>query len=858
MKITHLRVQHTENPLGVMMETPVFSWVTEESTGKRQAAARLVVAADETMQHVLQDTGWADLSSLGTEVALSLAPRTRYYWQVSVRAENGDEGASAVAWFETGKRDEPWLGQWIAMPGDKAVHPVMKRAFTLDKAVQSARLYICGVGMYEAEVNGQPVTDEHFAPFYDDYDHFIQYQTYDVTALLHPGENDLSAMLGGGWYMSRFGFGCMLGSLYGDRMQLMAELRIAHPDGTETVVVTDGEWLCRPAPVLDSSIYDGETYDARLEGVGEWQPVESVAAPRGPLVDRVSPRVAVTEELRPTLLHTDVDEWVLDFGQVLTGWATFTCDLPAGEQVHLTYGELLQNDRFYRENLRSAKAEFTFISAGRTQRARPHFTFYGFRYAKVEGLTEEQIRAADFTAQVIHSDLGMTGTLRTSNEKVNRLIANATWSQRGNFLDIPTDCPQRDERMGWTGDAQVFCTTACYNMYTPAFYRKFLLNMRAEQALHHGSVPFVVPDLYLAIRRREGRPTAPETGDDWGVECGSCAWGDAATVVPWTNYLFYGDKALLREEYPGMKAWVDWIRMQDVNRCGGKYLWACGFHFADWLALDNPDKNSCFGGTESTYVASAYYYRSARLTAEAAAVLGEEADAAYYADMAEKIRAAFRKEYFTSTGRCAIPTQTALALALQFDLVPDEYRDRCVQMLREKLQSRGMHLDTGFVGTPLLCPALSRHGFHLDAVTLLLQEDYPSWLYEVKMGATTIWERWNSVMPDGLVSDTGMNSMNHYAYGSVLEWMYRDLAGVNPVWEGAGFKQVRIAPKPDDRLDFVECAYDSAAGRYEASWKREADGVHCRVTVPFDCEAEFVRPDGVTEILCAGTHEVVC
>lgn len=853
MKIGQLRVQHTVNPLGMLMEKPVFSWVVEASAGKTQSAARIVTAKDEGMTEILHDTGWADLSSLGTEVELPLAPRTRYYWQVSVRADNGDEGTSDAAWFETGKRDEPWQAQWIAMPGDNVVHPVMKRAFTLDKEVQSARLYVCGLGLYEATINGAPVTDEHFAPFYDDYDQFVQYQTYDVTGLLHAGDNDLSAMLGGGWYMGRFGFESTCCCLYGNRMQLIAELHVTLADGTQTVIVTGDDWQCRPAPVLMSSIYDGESYDARLETSGDWQPVMLADAPKGKLIDRVSPRVAVTEELKPVqLLHTDEDDWVLDFGQVLTGWTAFTCDLPEGVQVQLAHGELLQNDRFYQENLRTAKAEFTFVSAGRVQRVRPHFTFYGFRYVKVVGLTEAQIHAADFTAQVIHSDLGVTGTLRTSDKKVNRLIANAKWSQRGNFLDIPTDCPQRDERMGWTGDAQVFCATASYNMYTPAFYRKYLLNMRSEQADHDGSVPHVVPDVLMARRRAEGWPIGPD--DDHG----SCAWADAATVIPWTQYLFYGDKALLREQYPGMKAWADWIRKQDVERCGGRYLWTCGFHFADWLALDNPDKGSCFGGTENACVASAYYYKSVSLTAQAAQVLGLADDAAYYADLAEKIRAAFQAEYFTSTGRCAIPTQTALALALQFDLVPDEYRARCVEMLKARLDSRGMHLDTGFVGTPLLCPALSRHGLHRDAVTLLLQEDYPSWLYEVNMGATTIWERWNSVMPNGLVSDTGMNSMNHYAYGSVLEWMYRDLAGLNPVWDAPGFKRVRIAPKPDERLDFVDCTYDSAAGRYEVAWKWEADGVHCRVTVPFDCEAEFVRPDGVTEILGAGTHEAVC
>ena len=852
MKISQLRTQHIPSPLGFLMDRPVFSWVVEESTGKKQAAARITVAADAGMTRILHDSGWGEHSSLGYAADMTLQPRTRCWWQVAVRADDGDEGVSEPAWFETGKRDEPWAARWIAMPGEE--HPVFRRAFTLPQAPVSARLYICGLGMYEAQINGQSVTDEHFAPYYDSYQALIQVQTWDVTGLLRAGENDLTAMLGGGWYMSRFGFGEPGGCLYGSRMQLLAELRVTLPSGEEYLLATDEDWLCRPAPVTFSSIYDGESYDANLEDGGPWRAAEPVAPPEGALTDRISPTVRITGELKPTLLHTPAGELVLDFGQVLTGWAAFRCDLPQGRRVDLHYGELLQHDCFYRENLRSALAEFHYTSAGRPAWVRPHFTFYGFRYVKVEGMTEAEILAADFTAQVIHSDLGFTGELTTSHAGVNRLIENARWSQRGNFLDIPTDCPQRDERMGWTGDAQVFCATASYQMYTPAFFRKYLINMRAEQARLQGSVPFVVPDIYYGLRRKRGQSTEVDP-DSWGVECGSCAWGDAATVIPWTVYQFYGDKALLSEMYPGMKAWADWIRAQDVKRCGGKYLWTCGFHFADWLSLDNPDKGSCFGGTENAYVASAYYYYSTCLTAKAAAALGYEEDAKLYAERAERIRSAFRQEYFTPTGRCAIPTQTALALALQFDLAPDSCRPRVVEMLKKRLDDRKIHLDTGFVGTPLLLPALTSHGLHDYAVTLLLNEDYPSWLYEVGMGATTIWERWNSVMPDGLVSDTGMNSMNHYSYGSVVEWIYRYLAGLTPCETAPGFRRVVIAPLPEKRFDHVECRYQSAGGWYESSWRREGDKVRYRIRIPFDCEAEVSLPGLDTMVLGCGEYE---
>ncbi|MGN0779622.1 MAG: family 78 glycoside hydrolase catalytic domain [Aristaeellaceae bacterium] len=853
MQITHLRAMHMDRPLGAAMAQPVLSWKVCDASGKKQRSARIRIAADADMRRILHDSGEGNPSSLGYTAPITLMPRTRYWWQVSVTADNGEQATSEPSWFETGKQGEPWAGQWIAMPGDGTVHPVMRRTFAAEKAVASARLYICGLGLYEAQLNGQRVSDEFFTPYYDSYDHFIQYQTYDVTALLQ-ADNELSVMLGGGWYMSRYGFGEPGGCLYGERMQLMAELRIAYTDGSEAVIATDESWTCRPAPVTFSSIYDGECYDARLETAGTWQQVELAPPPRGHLTERLSMPVRITEERAPVqLLCTPAHELVLDFGQVITGWVAFRCPLAAGETVHLQYGELLQHDCFYRENLRSAKAEYTYTSAGEGAWVQPHFTFYGFRYVKVEGMTKEQILAAGFVAQAVHSDLERTGMLETGLPKLNRLLENVRWSQRDNFLDIPTDCPQRDERMGWTGDAQVFCPTASYNMETPAFFRKFLTDMRAEQSEHNGAVPHVIPDTIGAIANKHARQGHPDPGKK---NYGSCAWADAATVIPWTLYTFYGDKALLQEAYPGMKAWVDWIRTQDETQCGGSRLWDCGFHFADWLALDNPDKKSSFGGTDNTYIATAYYHRSALLTAKAAQALGLTEDAAHYARLAEEVKAAFQRKYYAQ-GACAIQTQTALALALHWNLVPESGRALAQAQLHAKLQARDMHLDTGFVGTPVLLPALSEGGLHDAAVTLLLQEDYPSWLYEVSMGATTIWERWNSVMPNGLVSDTGMNSMNHYAYGSVMGWMYQYLAGLQPDERVPGFRRVIIAPMPDARLGHIQCSYDSASGRYEVDWQAEAEQVRYRIVVPFDGEAEVHLPGQGPQTLPAGEYRFV-
>ncbi len=832
MKIERLKINHLTTPLGFRLDEPQLSWVVTESTGTKPVWARVEAAADASFANLLYDSGKRDdLNPLACPLPLTFAPRTRYFWRVTVCADDGDCG-TASSWFETGKMDEPFVGQWIAAPFEKTVHPILRRTFTLDGAAEDARLYITGLGLYEAYLNGQPVTDEVLTPFYNDYNFWVQVQTYDVTGLLRAGENVLDVYLGNGWYKG-FGPNESDGSrteLYGDRMQMLAELRAVLPDGKSFCLASDESFRCHTGPVLESTIYDGEIYDARLADPGEdgWAAAVSVDAPVGAAADRLSTPLRRHEAIKPVkLLHTPAGEQVLDFGQVITGWVEADVLLPAGAEMALDYGELLQHDNFYNENLRSAKAHFGFTSAGKPAHVRPHFTFYGFRFVRVTGI--EAVNPDNFTAYVIHSDLERTGFLETSNAKVNRLIQNAWWGQRGNFVDVPTDCPQRDERLGWTGDAEVFAPTASFNMDTAAFYRKYLYDMALEQATLGGAVPFVVPDVLGQIHRHFG-----EENHDYG----SCAWADAAVMIPWTLYRFYGDKSMLAEQFPQMMAWVDWVETQDETHFGGPRLWLRGFHFADWLALDNPVAGSCFGGTDCYYVASAYYYYSTYLTARAAEALGDQANAKKYDQRAEEIRAAFRKEFFTATGRIAEPTQTAMLLALSMNLAPDEARPRLVRDLRKKLEARNMHLDTGFVGTYHLMRTLSSVGLGACAYTLLLNEDYPSWLYEVNMGATTVWERWNSVLPDGLVSDTGMNSMNHYSYGAVVEWMYRCMCGLNAI--EPGFASARIAPMSDDRFDWVRAEYASASGTYRSGWQRENGVLTYTVEVPFGATAVFV------------------
>lgn len=859
MKIERLKVDHYTQPLGVHMENPTFSWVVSESTGKIQTAARVRIALNEKMENPIFDSGRrTGISSLGFTPQISLSPRTRYFWDVEVWADSGDHARSDAAWFETAKMDEPWQGEWIRAPFEE--HPIFRKSFPVTKPVSAARLYLCGLGLYEANLNGEKVGDEYLAPFFTSYQHHIQYQTYDITDLLQ-AHNCLSVLLGRGWYHGRFGFGDKLDKIYGQHMQLIAEVQITYADGTHEVIGSDESWECSKSPVLESNIYDGEVWDARLAEQVAFAPSIVAQKPAGALRARLSLPVTVHECLKPmTLLHTPAEELVLDFGQIITGWVEFDTDC----DVFLQYGELLQNACFYNENLRSAKAEYTYFSDGQRRHVRPHFTFYGFRYVKVSGLTAEQIEQANFTAYAIYSDLEQTGSVTTSNEKVNRLILNAYWSQKDNFLDVPTDCPQRDERMGWTGDAQMFASTASFVMDTAAFYRKYLYDMALEQQDNGGSVPFVVPDVLTARLFAEGKTIHDGLT---GAAQGSCAWGDAATVIPWTLYQYFGDPTLLASNYENMCAWLDFIHREDLEKCGGSHLWSCGFHFADWLALDNPDPTSTIGSTEDSYVATAYYYWSAHLTAMAGEVLGK-ARAQSDADHARQIKAAFQRRYLTPDGYLTQTTQTAYVLALSFDLLPEQHREKAVCGLKEKLDQRDIHLDTGFVGTGLLCDALSEHGLSDYAHTLLLKEDYPSWLYEVNMGATTIWERWNSILPDGQISGTEMNSMNHYAYGAVVGWIYRHMAGLQV--DAPGWKRARICPETDSRFDFVQAQFHAAAGLYESSWVREHGLIRYTVTVPFDAQAHFVLPHGqqvvsvddearteVTDTLYAGTHTIV-
>lgn len=836
MQIYDCKVNHLTNPLGFRMTRTVFSWKVKDAEGKRQEEARIQIATDENMTELLKDTGWSEKpDSLAAEVKLELKSVTRYYWTVSVRSEKGEEAESPVQWFETGKREQPWIGKWITCDNNEPRHPYFEKEIHLKegKKVEKARFYVCGLGLYEAFYNEMRIGDEYLTPYSNDYTQWIQYQTYDVTEMLRESpDGKVSILLGNGWYKGRFGFSEEgKNGYWGKEWKLIGELQISYQDGTSEVIGTDESWTVRRSNITFSNFYDGEHRDDTLEAL----PQESAVfceAPKGKLTDRMSLPVRVHETFVPEeLIHTPAGELVFDLGQEFAGLFTLRVHEPKGTKIHIQTGEVMQNDNFYNENLRSAKSEYIYISDGEEHVLQPHFTYYGYRYVKVKGVHD--LKKEDFTGLALYSEMQEEGRITTGNELVNRLIENARWGLKSNFIDVPTDCPQRDERLGWTGDAQVFSPTATYLEDTYAFYAKYLYDMGKEQSHRGGKVPDVVP--------------SP------GLDSTACVWGDSSCIMPWNLYLFYGDKSILEDQFESMRSWVDYIRKVDGDNHGWRYV----FHYGDWLALDNPQPGpeQVLGGTDEEFIANLYYAVSAGLVAKAAGVIGKKEEKVFYQKLSEEQFEIVKQEYYSPTGRCCIKTQTALLLTLKYNLSCNE--ELVKKQLRKLYDDNDGKLKTGFVGTPLMCNILSDHGMEDIAYGLLLNEEYPGWLYEVKLGATTVWERWNSLLEDGTISGIGMNSMNHYSYGAIVEWMFRHGAGINTMDTAPGLRKVSLVPTPNWQLRFMKASYESACGIYRCGWKMTApDEITVEAEVPFGGMAELHLPYVPEEVLMNQTNPV--
>ena len=835
MKITGLKLNGITNPIGFSYEKLLCSWKVTNTEAKYQKHAKIEVSLNSNFQQIYYVKEGADLTSNETELFMDLQPYTTYYWRVTVVGDNDECATSDVNFFETGKMDEAWSAKWIRTETEDRFHPVFKKEFTSNKKIVKARLYICGLGLYEAYVNGEKAGNEFLAPFLNDYKECYQYQTYDVTSSIQE-KNCMEIFLGKGWYMGVFGLQNKP-NLFGDYMTTIAELHLTYEDGTTEVVATDDSWSYRGSDVEESGIYYGETYNHLLweNQSNDWKVAKIAEAP-GKLVERYSIPVVVKEQLQAVeIIHTPAGETVVDFGQNHAGYMEFEADFPAGTKIVMECAEILQNGNFYHDNYRDAESAFTYISNGTKERVRPHFTYFGYRYLKVTGWPKE-LKETDIIANVVYSDLERTGYIETSNTRINRLYENCLWSQKSNFIDLPTDCPQRSERLGWTGDAQVFAQTASYNMDTKAFFRKFLRDLRSEQVRMNGGVPNYIPSL----------------GDLGGV---ASVWGDVGTFMPDMIYRTFGTLQDVAGYYPLMRDWVEYMYQVDEEK-GGKRLFLNGFQFGDWLALDGVTESSFKGSTDDDYIGTVYYYQSTKLLADMAYRLGKEEDEKRYRKLEGEIKDAIMHEYFSPSGRLALDTQASYIIALKFGLYID--KEKLINQFKDRLKKDCYEIKCGFVGAPLLCMTLCENGMEELAYHFLFKNGFPGWMYAVDMGATTIWERWNSVMPDGSMSPTGMNSLNHYSYGSVVEFFYAYIAGIRAT--EPGYRKAIIAPTPDMRFRYFNCSYDSAYGKYVSNWSIAKDGTFSlHVEIPFNCEAQVVLPryskgDGVMT-LTAGSYD---
>jgi alpha-L-rhamnosidase len=856
VQVTRLVTEYHKNPIGIDVEKPRFSWqLLSDKQNVLQTAYEIRVADSPKNFDIKEAQIWisekteSDRSVNVEYDGPALESMQRVYWQVRVWDNSGKVSAwSEPAFWETGiLKPELWTASWITLPDEskiKSSKPAhfYRNEFSVNKKVLKARVYATSLGLYELYLNDKKVGDELFTPGWTSYNKRLQYQTYDVTSMIQ-ANNAIGAIVGDGWYRGKTGpLIRNWRDYYGSQLALLVQLKIYYTDGTSEIITTDKKWKTTTGPILESDIYDGELYDARLEMDGwsaigfnddNWRPIEIIDISKNHLIAPQGVPVKEIEEIKPIeMFITPKCETVYDLGQNMVGWVRIKMRGQNGEKAVLKFAEVLDKDgNFYTENLRGAKATDTYIFKGNCEEIfEPKFTFHGFRYLKLKGVAQAPA-LEDITGIVIHSDITPTGSFTCSDPLINQLQHNIQWGQKGNFLDVPTDCPQRDERMGWTGDAQVFAPTASFNFDVAGFFTKWMKDLAADQ-LPDGRVTHVVPD----VRKGDG---------------GSTAWSDAALIVPWTIYLVYGDKRILEEQYTSMVAWLDFMQKQADN----DNLWKDGTHYGDWLAFASDRSDYIGATTEKDLIATAYYKYSSGLLSEISKIIGRDIEAKKYAILSENIKKAFIKEFVTPSGRLVSNTQTAYSLALVFDLLPEKLISIAAKYLADDVSKMG-HLTTGFVGTPLLCKTLSAYGYDNFAFMLLKRKDYPSWLYPITQGATTIWERWDGQKPDGTFQSRGMNSFNHYAYGAVGEWLYSYIAGIKLDEQQPGYKHFFLEPHPGGNLTNAVATFYSMYGKIKSSWEIETENFVYNVEIPANTTATVTLPNSETIELGSGKHRL--
>ena len=834
VKIEHLLTENLTNPIGLDVLQPRFSWqLISDKKNVAQTAYEITVSEGKTSVWKSGKVN-SDQSVQVSYAGTALQSGKKYAWQVRVWDNSGKGSSwSEKAFFQTGFfAVSDWKAKWIeAAFEEESTRPAIlfRKPFTINKKIATATLYITAHGMYEAQLNGKKVGDAFLTPGWTSYKKRLQYQVYDVTKMLSSGDNAFGAMVGNGWYRGYLAWDDNK-NIYGNKLGLLMQLNITYSDGKTESIISDENWKSSTGPIKSVEIYHGETYDARDEKSG-WSSAEyNDAAWKGVTLPSYDFNNLVATENEPVTKHqtikaikvitTPEGDKVLDFGQNMVGWVVVKAKGNAGDKISIKHAEVLdKKGNFYTENLRAAKATATYILKGGAEETfEPHFTFYGFRYIKIEGYPGE-INPDNFIAVVLHSDMKPTGTFSSSNTLINQLQHNIQWGQMGNFLDVPTDCPQRDERLGWTGDAQAFSRTATFNFGVNSFFAKWLKDVAADQGAD-GKIPFVIPNVL-----------GPNAG-------GSTGWADAATIIPWNMYLAYGDKKILETQYSSMKAWVKYMTDSSTNN-----LWNRGFHFGDWLfyrPFDDNDGRSAV--TDKYLIAQCFYANSVQILLNTARVLNKSDDAAMYSSLLQKVKEAFLREYVTPNGRIISSTQTAYVLALNFDMLPENERAKAAERLADNVRSYDDHLTTGFLGTPYLCHVLTRFGFTDLSYKLLLQDTYPSWLYPVKMGATTIWERWDGEKPDSSFQTPGMNSFNHYAYGAIGDWMYRIMVGIDTYEDGVGYKHIKIQPHIGGGFTNAAASLKTYYGTVSSGWQIANTKINMDVEIPVNTTATVYIP----------------
>jgi alpha-L-rhamnosidase len=841
---------HAAEALGIGVRAPRISWQTTARPGFEQAGYELEFDRGATVE----STGRVESSEqvLVPWQAVPLASRERVGVRVRVFGTDGSVSPfSETGFVEAGLLEaDDWIASavgpaWAEEPDADRRPPLVRTAFRVDAGVRRARLYVTAHGVHETEINGRQVGRDILSPGWTVYGERLRYYTHDVTNLLAEGDNAIGAWLGDGWYRGRIGFNGGYRNLYGSDISLIAQLEIEYADGRRQTVATDDSWSASFGPILFSGLYDGETYDSRLEQPGwsepgfdasRWTPV--AVTPRDPatLVAPEGPAVRCTEELAPVeVTRAPSGAYILDFGQNLVGRLSIVVDGPAGATVTLRHAEVTQDGELYTRPLRLAASTDTIILDGLGERRwEPRFTIHGFRYAELDGWPGDLAPGA-VTAKVYHTDLERTGWFETSDPLVNRLHENVRWSMRGNFVDIPTDCPQRDERLGWTGDLQVFAPTASFLYDVSGMLGSWLKDVAVEQ-LDDGTIPWYVPVI--------------PGGTTWTPIDPGAVWGDVAVLTPWTLYQRFGDTGILEQQYDSAKRWVD---LMDTL-AGDDHLWNTGRQLGDWLDPAAPPEDPAAALTDRYLVATAYFAHSTRTLAETARTIGRLEDAAHYDRLAAAVRAAFVDEHFDASGRMTSDAQTAYALAIEFDLLPDDPSRAEVARARvaELVRAAGNRIATGFAGTPVISDALTRAGSVDVAYDLLLERECPSWLYTVIQGGTTIWERWDSRRPDGSVNPGEMTSFNHYALGAVADWMHRTVAGISPA--SPGYREILVRPQPGGGLTSASATHLTPYGTASVAWTLNDGRLVVDVTVPTGSTAIVELPDREPTRVGSGTH----